>query len=180
MQNFPDGQLVEEVKKGNIGAFEVLVRRYQGKLLSFAYRILRDPHTAEDVVQEAFFKIYQTIGRIDSNRLFANYIFEIVKNEAISYLRKKKREVTLEEYHSISQEESVYEKIAVLHTHSQIKKALGKIERKYRLVITMYYFQDLDYDEIARKLKLPLNTVRTHLRRGRKYLRNELFAEESK
>src|SRR5579859_1664277 len=90
-----DESLIKRVQDGDVSAFKTIVKRYQRPLFSFVFRIMHDEHVSEDVVQETFFKIYKAIDRIDINRKFSTFAFEVAKNSAISYLRKIKKQVSI-------------------------------------------------------------------------------------
>src|SRR5437868_10882522 len=108
MDKKTDLELVLAIQEGDILAFEVLVKRYQYGLLAFTYRIVHDEATAQEVVQDAFVKVYKYVDRVDPARKFSTYLFEITKNTAISALRAKKHTVSLEEVGEIAQDESFY------------------------------------------------------------------------
>lgn len=173
MNNLTDEELVGLIQKGDILSFETLVKRYQRSLFSFVPKIIKSQDFVEDIVSETFFKIYTTIDRIDTNRKFSTYAFEIAKNAAISYLRKRKNNVSLEKV-AISTNENHLENLEKDEEVTKVNRAVGKLAQKYREVIRFYYFKELSYLEISDKLKLPLNTVRTRLKRAKKFLEREL------
>lgn len=174
-----DEDLVRDIQNGDIFAFEGLVKRYQQRLLAFCRRILNDEFLAEEVVQDSLFKIYTTIERIDTSRRFSVYVFEIAKNRAISVLRSQRKNVSLEDIVLASEDATFYEQIAQSEDTQKVRQAINKLNDNYRKVINLYYLQDLSYEEIQKVLKIPLNTVRTHLRRAREALRKVLENEIS-
>lgn len=177
MEDERDEELIRKVQKGSIQAYEIIVRRYQGKLFSFAYRFILEKETAEEIVQDALFNVYKTVDRINTTKKFSTYIFEIAKNMAISYLRKKKITIPLEEQNVVDLNESIYEKMGKEDEKNVLQKAIAKLDSKYQRIIYLYYFNDLSYRKISSKLKMPLNTVRTHLRRAKKLLREAISNE---
>lgn len=168
-----DEQLVAQVREGRISAFETLVKRYQDRLVSFTKRIVGDERLAEEVVQDSFVKVYTAIDRIDTSRKFSTFLFTVAQNTAVSELRKLKKELPLSE-NLPAREESHWEKAAREEEKGLAQGALELLEGKYRKIIRLYYFDDLSYEEISRKLRMPVNTVRTHLRRGKDILRKIL------
>lgn len=163
-----DENLVLRIKEGDISAFEILVRRYQKKLYLFVYRITEDSGLAEEVIQDAFLNLYKTIERVDTTRKFSSYIFQIAKNTAISYLRKRKIAISLKEVIEVAgEDETVYEKLVRKDTVNLLRQKLDKLPFTCRQVIMLYYFEDLSYNQIQKKLKLPLNTIKTRLRRAK-------------
>lgn len=177
MHNQTDEALIQCVKEGEITSYELLVKRYEGKLIRFVTRIVKDRHSAEEVVQDSFFAIYTHIDRIDTSRKFTTYLFEIAKNTALSLLRKRKPSVSLEEIEEIATDESLYEYLLGQERADRIGQALDGLDHKYERVIRLYYFDSLSYEEIGRRLKLPVNTVRTHLSRAKRGLKKLLTYE---
>lgn len=174
-----DEELVRQIQEGSISAFETLVRRYENRLLSFVYRILKNEFDAQELVQDTFFKVYTLIDRIDTSRKFSSYLFEIAKNAAISRLRSRHAEIPLKDESVVETDEKIYEGLAQKQQAEAIRSAITKLPFRYRRVIQLYYFDDLAYEEISRKLKIPLNTVRTHLARAKAALRKHLKYEKS-
>lgn len=178
MKDEKDEELIREIQEGSIKAYEVIVRSYQGKLFSFVCRLVGKEEEAEEIIQDALFSVYKTIDRIDITKKFSTYIFEIAKNTAISYLRKRKITIPLEDYNLVDLEESIYEKMVKENERNDLQKAIDKLDQKYQRIIRLYYFDDLSYEEIGSKLKIPTNTVRTHLYRAKDNLRKILTYEK--
>ncbi len=179
MRDYSDEELVGQIQEGDIFAFEQLVKRYQSKLLGFVYHIIRDEQAADDIVQESFINLYKTIDRVDRSKKFSSYVFSIARNTTISHIRKYKKEVPLDDILASSEEESLYAQIVQAEQSHTIRGALSKIPVQYQKVIRLYYFEDLSYEEVAKSLALPINTIRTHLRRGKDMLRDLLSYEKN-
>jgi len=161
-----DEKLVLRIKNGDIAAFEILVKRYQKRLFYFVYRLTRDFGVSEEIVQDTFLNLYKTFDRVDTQKKFSPYIFQIAKNVAFSYLRKHKKEISLNE--ELAQDsETVYEKLIRSDMVNLVRAKLNELSLPNRRIIMLYYFEDLSYNQIRKKLKLPLNTVKTRLRRAK-------------
>ncbi len=167
MDKKTDLELILAIQEGDVLAFEVLVKRYQYGLLAFTNRIVHDHAVAQEVVQDAFLKVYKYIDRVDPARKFSTYLFEITKNTAISALRAKKYTVSLEKVVEATEDGSFYEDFVRADEGVWVRRAVNKLEKKYKKVITLYYFGDLSYEEISKKLSLPINTIRTHISRAK-------------
>ncbi len=173
-----DEELVEKVQEGDILAFETLVKRYEARLLRFVERIVENEKDAEEIIQDAFLNIYKKIDNIDTKRKFSSYLYTVGRNQAISFLRGKKKELPLkEEIVGSGTPNDVFERIEIVENQERINKALSFLSGRYRKVIKLYYFRELSYKEIGHELSIPINTVRTHLRRGRQMLR-KVFENE--
>lgn len=174
MQIRSDEECIARVKEGDILAYEQLVKRYEKPLLSFVFRMTGSADDAEDIVQDALFSVYVHVGRIDTARKVSSYIFAVAKNTAISYIRKRKKTVALFDDMSVMDDSFLYEQLAQDETLGRIKRVLQMMEKKYRRVIELYYFEDKTYEEISSMMHIPINTVRTHLRRAKEQMKKEL------
>lgn len=174
MRNIADETLVTQVQEGNIGAFEELVRRYQRKLYRFVIRIVPEHHIAEDIVQEACIRLYTSIEQVDTTKKFSSYFYAITRNVTMTFLREKKHDVSFEKVNFLATEESPDTQLIRFDERHRVHQAIASLNTKYKKVISLYYFENLSYEEISRKLKFPINTVRTHLKRAKEALRKIL------
>lgn len=172
-----DQDLIKKVQNGDVAAFEVLVRRYQQKVFSFVRRIVFEDAAAQDITQEVMFRIYTVVDRIDLSKKFSTFLFEVAKNKALDYKKAQKIHLPLEEAEYIDDDFSIYESLIEEEAADQIRLAIQTLPKKYSQVILLYYLNDLSYEEIAEKLGIPLNTVRTNLRRGKEALLEHLTHE---
>ncbi len=178
MQEQSDCDLVRAIQKGDILAYEVLVRRYERGLFSFVFRIVRDDGEAQEIVQDTLFAVYKTIDRINPEKKFSTYLFEIAKNRAISCLRSRKSNISLDTVQEAAVDADFFERVVQMDEAKRIKKALADLPKAYAEAIRLYYFHDLSYVEVGKTMHIPLNTVRTRLRRGRQMLKKALDYEK--
>lgn len=176
MKTISDEALVRDVQEGSISAFEALVGRYQKKLHSFVTYLVRDDISAQDIVQESFISLYKSIDRVDTTKKFSTYLFSLTRNHAISYLRGRKIHLPLEHAADIATRELPETVIEQQDESRRIEAALQDIDEKFSRVIRLYYFDNLSYEETGKALGIPVNTVRTHLRRAKTALRKALSA----
>ena len=158
---------------------------YRNKIQRLAYRMLLSTPDSEDIVQETFIRVYLNLNQFDESQKFSTWIYRIGKNVCIDLLRKKRPVTSLDAELSDSDDDySFYSKIAseetspenfVLQseTQEQIRKSIDKLADKYKIIITLYYLQELSLQEISEKLNLPVTTVKTRLHRGRELLRKK-------
>ncbi len=167
-----DEEIARLVQSGDIEAFGVLTARYEAKLKRYGKKFLSgDAGAVEDAVQESFMKAYQNILSFDASRKFSSWMYRIAHNEFINVLKKKKRE-------------SLFVNIDVLFPHpaaqeqadkpandrlfgETINQCLDQLSPKYREVLTLYYFEELSYEEIADVLHIPVSTVGIRIKRGK-------------
>ena len=179
-----DEQLVK-LTLGNQDYFLCLMKRYEGKLLNYILRISNVSYQeGEDILQEIFIKIYRNLNDFNDKYKFSTWVYRIARNETISHYRKNNAK---DKDLAIDVEDDVFERIAAdLDIEKDIRnkemrivinKALGRINKKYREVITLRFLEDKDYKEISYILKKPTGTIATWLNRAKEELRKELNRE---
>jgi RNA polymerase sigma-70 factor (ECF subfamily) len=177
-----DEQLLSQFKRGDPQAFRLLVDRYTTPIYNLADRLLRDAMEAENVTQETFLRLMLAVERIDLTQPIKPYLFRIAVNMCRD-LARKHRPLAFSEL-SDDPEQGVdsiaddqpepWESLAQAELETRLRQAIDDLPIKFQTVILLHYFEDLSYEEMARTLDLPVNTVRTHLRRAKAYLRASL------
>jgi RNA polymerase sigma-70 factor (ECF subfamily) len=163
-------------------AYGLLVMRYEVPLSRYAGRLLgHNAQAVDDVLQEAFIKAYVNLRDYDRTRAFGPWIYRIVHNEAISFLRKQKTEPPV-----ISGQDGMLlleriaggsdpnEHLARKGADSLMLKCLGDLGQRYRDVLVLRFLEEKSYSDIADILKLPPGTVATLIKRGLDRLRSSL------
>ena len=166
----------------NASAYAPLVRRWEPPLGRYVRRILgRDGQAADDVLQEVFLKAYVNLNDFDLARPFGPWIYRIVRNEAITQLRKNRSEppqVTGEDaillLERLSDGVTAQEILNRERIEYDVRKSINKLEARYREVLILRYLEEKGYDEIAEILALPGGTVATLISRGTRQLRDLL------
>jgi len=180
-----DEELVARVLQGDQGSFGLLVARYQDRLTSFLFRMLRDLDTAHDLAQEVFLRVYQALDRFDPQFKFSTWTFRVAHNLGIDEIRRRKvRWVPLQRPES--EEEGArerelpghgptpYQELRNEQRGDAIQRAIDALPADYRELIVLRHYAELSYEEIAQLKKMPLGTVKNKLFRGRQMLKSEL------
>lgn len=162
-------KLIEETLAGDLSAFEKIVRHYQQPIFRHSLRILKNPDLAEDATQDTFIKFYETLPIFNKKKPIRPWIYKIATNLCFDVLRKHKKVVKLS-WEIESPYESSIDRIIRQEESREIKKAIKNLPVIYKLPIVSHYFRNLSYKQIADALKLPLNTVRTRIKRGKELL----------
>lgn len=160
--------------------FGELVTRYQGRLVNYIARILRDDEEAKDLAQEVFVKVYGALDRFDPRYRFSTWLFRVAQNAAIDTLRK--RRLKLVSIHRESEEgggdweiegdsPTPYATARNIERGAAIRQAIDELPTEYRELISMRHYAELSYDEIAEMKGMPLGTVKNKLFRGRQMLK---------
>jgi len=177
-----DEFLLAQYKQGDAHAFRELVERYTAPIYNLAYRFLRDPMEAENVTQETFLRVVASLERIRLDVPFKPYLFRIAVNRCHDLARKKRPALFADlDTRDDDPIEAIADDAPPLWEHleneelaARLNAAIDDLPAPYQTVITLRYAEDFSYAEIAQTLNLPLNTVRTHLRRAKQQLRRKL------
>jgi RNA polymerase sigma-70 factor (ECF subfamily) len=182
-----DEALVKQFLRGDVAAFTELVTRYTPPIFNLAFRLTDDPAEAENVTQETLLRAYAALPRSRTDLAFKPWLFQIAVNVCRDLARKKRPAAfsELETADDPSPEESIkdeaplpLDQLEERDLERALARAVAGLPDIYRAVITLRYTEELAYDEIAGVLKLPVNTVRTHLFRAKALLRKALTAWE--
>ena len=175
--------LLKEIKNGNLDAFSVLVKKYEKKALNFSYKMLSDMHLAEDVTQEAFLKVLKKIDTFRGASSFSTWFYTILNNLCLDILRKKSRapdiisitrENTNDDEYELQLEDASpgpYESLQNKEIKKILEDAIKKLTPEHRAIIVLRDVEGLEYEEIAKILKISLGTVKSRLSRARLSLR---------
>jgi RNA polymerase sigma-70 factor, ECF subfamily len=168
-----DAQLITEAKGGNLTSFEVLLKRYEKRLHSFAYKKLLDSDAANDVVQETFIRVFKTLQKFDTTKPFTSWMYTIAKNLCFDILRKGRHSAVLE-WDIPDTNESFLSRIIRAEAVTAVWDAIKILPEKYKLPLIGFYFSNLSLRELSYNLNMSENTVKTRLRRAKGYLKVEL------
>ena len=179
-----DEELVAAVLEGERERFGDLVERYQGRLVNYLFRLLRNADDAHDLAQEVLVKVYQVLDRYDPHYKFSTWLFRIAQNAAIDQIRRRRLKlVSLRQDDSEgdgrdwdlpSGERGPYGELRNRERGDAIQEAIEGLPWEYRELILMRHYGELPYDEIARLKQMPLGTVKNKLFRGRQMLKEKL------
>lgn len=176
-QNLTEKQILEIAKKGDLEAFEKLLFIYEKPIYGYILRLVGRKEDAEDLTQETFIKIYRSIAAVDPEKKFKAWVYKIATNTVYNWFKHKKNRPEL---FIIDDENSNFETIDKksvyynIEASYDIESALKKIKPLYKSVLLLHYWQDLGYKEIAEILSLPINTVKTYIRRAKIALDEEI------
>ncbi|MFW0861993.1 MAG: RNA polymerase sigma factor [Candidatus Komeilibacteria bacterium] len=162
--------------------FYCIVRSYEGQLKAYIARITNvDNEEVEDILQEAFIKVYENINSYDSDFKFSSWLYRIVRNETISHWRKNKKrledvqlDITEDFISNLRADTDLNTELDEKFVKEDIQKALNKLPFKYKEVLVLRYIEDRDYKDIGDIIKKPVNTVGTLISRAKKELKNIL------
>ncbi|PIT88234.1 MAG: hypothetical protein COU29_03130 [Candidatus Magasanikbacteria bacterium CG10_big_fil_rev_8_21_14_0_10_36_32] len=171
--------------KGNESSFANLVRKYLRPIYNFVYRYVGNAQEAEDVVQVTFVKVWKNIKKFDQTRSFKTWIFNIAKNTAIDFLRKKKT-IPFSDFEDDNGKNYLEDNLSDVtplppelfdqkDLSQHLTLAMQKLTPKYQVVLSLRYIEQLTFQEIAEVLGEPMNTVKNRCWRAVEMLRQHLI-----
>jgi RNA polymerase sigma-70 factor, ECF subfamily len=174
----PDGVLVERLRQNDLSALELLFERYRAQVYRTAYAVTHDAAAADDILQDTMLKVYKHANRIDLSLPLAPWLYRVTVNLAYTWTtRSRNRWVSIENMvdHLVSPIRNAPDKVAEHREQSdQIEKALDILPFNQRIVVILHYLEEMDLQEIANVLELPVGTVKSRLYYARENLRRQL------
>ncbi len=181
-----DQQLVVRAQQGEKHAFELLVAKYQRKLLRLISRLVRDPAEAEDVAQEAFIKAYRALPQFRGDSAFYTWLYRIGVNTAKNYLVSQGRRPpsstekdneeaeTFEDADALRDINTPESILLSKEIATTVNTAMAKLPEELRTAISLREIEGLSYDEISEVMNCPIGTVRSRIFRAREAIAAEL------
>jgi RNA polymerase sigma-70 factor (ECF subfamily) len=181
MESLSDHEIISRVLSGNTRSFADLVERHKDKAMTLAMRMLRNREEAEEAVQDAFVRAFNALGQFEKRSTFSTWLYRILFNVCSTILSKRGEPVE-----SISSEKNGGEREDEIPDFSEIPdsivegeefrrqviEALNELPPLYSGIATMFYIDDLSYEEIVTITGSPLGTVKARLFRARALLRD--------
>jgi RNA polymerase sigma-70 factor, ECF subfamily len=183
----PSAALIQRAQAGDREAVSALIQSQQTYVYSIAMSLMHNPADAADMTQEAFVRLLRSLGTYRGETKFTTWLYRLVTNICLDGLRRRGRPVdSLDEPAGGQADDGSQtagerladsdrwtqpeEQIELRESATEVRNALGSLPASQRLALTLHYFEDLRYEDIAEVMGLPLNTVKSHIRRGKERL----------
>lgn len=174
-----DGQLIAQVRRGDLRSFEILYEKYKGQVYRAALAISNDSGAAEDILQDCFLRLHANIDRLDGSTPISPWLHRVTVNLAYNYVAKRKRRNTsgdsLLDRLPWSAGSSVDRHLESAVLRDEVQEAIDSLSLPHRVVITLFYMSEFSVEEIAYILDCPVGTVKSRLHYARNTLRKRLL-----
>jgi RNA polymerase sigma-70 factor (ECF subfamily) len=190
----PTPELIKRAQLGESAAFEELVLSQQQYIFSVAMGVLRNTEDASDLTQEVFIRLFRSIHQYNGDSRFTTWLYRMVINLGRDELRKRSRQVPEMAPTSSDDNGDLLDPVTLIADddididpqrsfdrsidQETLQRALDQLEPHYRITLVLFYLRDLKYTDIADIMQIPLNTVKSHIRRGKERLAEILQASD--
>ena len=171
-------QLILHVKEGSHEAFRILVERYMRHAYNIAYGFVNDHDDAEDITQESFVRVFQSIRTFRGDAEFSTWLYRIVMNLSLNRVKQKKKKAQREVQplnHAIAQPERESAAPYCEDIQAHIERVLHQLPTLQRAVVMLRHINGLSTKEVSGILRCSEGTVKTHLHRGLKKMKSRLL-----
>jgi len=163
--------LVKKSKQGDGTAFAQLIRLYEKDLYRVGIAIMKNDNDALDCIQETILSAYKNIGKLAQEEYFKTWLLKILINKCSDSLKRRERQVPMVAPQSGEQRHGDANDL-------DIKAAINRLDKELKLVVILYYYEDMNVVDISQSLNIPPGTVKSRLYRARERLRQFLRSEE--
>ncbi len=170
----PDRQIIQEIRNGQPRRFAVLVDRHKDRALTLAVRMVGNREEAEELVQDSFVRAFRSLDDFRGDARFGTWFYRIVYNVCMTSVMRKKESLSDagEDFPDVAAPEGdPLSQLEEAELQALLAEAIGRLPEQQRAALTLFYVQDMTYEEIAGVTGQPMGTVKTHLFRGREGLR---------
>ena len=178
MPDFDERDLVERCRAGDDAAFGELVDRYKNLVYAVVSRMVANRALADDLAQEVFLKIHRGLPYFRGDARLSTWVYRIVANVCAEARSRRAADLSLDDERVGPSREpgGADTAFAELELRDRLEKAIARLPDNYRLLIAAHYLKGVQYEALAEALDIPLGTVKTHLHRAKRRLR-ELLEE---
>jgi RNA polymerase sigma-70 factor, ECF subfamily len=176
MKELSDEEIAARVQQGDVESFRFLMERFEPKIGRYVKRFIFNQEDSQDVVQEVFIKAYVNIQSFDITRKFSSWVYRIAHNECINEMKRRgKRPLSIFDldvlFPHLAAKETADSEANKQDLRNMLDQGLNQLSAKYREPLILYYYEDMDYREIAEILQIPVSTVGVRLARGKTMLK---------
>ncbi len=170
---------IQDVLDGNKQAYGHIINKYKNQLYATILRMTRNPHDAQDLVQEALVKVYYQLGKFEGKGSFSSWIYRVSINYCMDEFRKKRykmKQVDIDE-ETLSNHNHPEVIFLKKEEHRQLEKLIQTLPEDERMILLLRYVNELGYQEISELVEIPISQVRNKLHRAKKKMRDTVKHE---
>lgn len=168
-----DIQSVQRILAGDKQAYIDIINKYKNPMYATVLRMTKNPETAQDLLQEAFIKVYEQLKKYDQKGSFKSWIYKVAINHCLDQLRKKQIRIGQVEEEQLTNSTTPEVVFLKKEKSRELERLLSGLPEDERIILLLRYANELSYEEICNTLSISLADVRNKLHRAKKKLRNQ-------
>lgn len=170
---------IQQVLAGDKQAYAHFINKYKNQLYATILRMTKNPQDAQDLVQDAFIKVYRNLDKYDANGSFSSWLYRVAINHCMDEFRKKRYSTVQVEIDEERVVNSEHPELVFLKKEKsrQLERLIATLPEDERLIILLRYVNEISYEEIGEVMDVPLSTVRNKLHRAKKKMRETVKRE---
>jgi RNA polymerase sigma-70 factor (ECF subfamily) len=172
--NDEDRIIVSRITAGQKDLFRLLVERHERAVYGMGLSFFRNTEDAADFTQEVFLKTYRSLPRFEGRSRFSTWLYKIAYNTAVNGVKRQKEYRSLAEDEILRDEDTPERKLIRSAAREAVLDALTALPGRYRICVDLFFFYDRSYQEIEVITGYPVNTIKSHVFRAKKLLREKL------
>jgi RNA polymerase sigma-70 factor (ECF subfamily) len=172
-----DQYIVERVVAGETELFRTLVERHQRSVYGLGLSFFRNAEDAADFTQDVFLKAFRSLASFQGRSRFSTWLYRIAYNAAINSVKRRKEYLSLAEETEIPDFDGPERRTLRAFAQEAVSEAIKELPERYRICVDLYFFYDRSYPEIEAVTGFPVNTIKSHVFRAKKLLRERLCDE---
>jgi RNA polymerase sigma-70 factor (ECF subfamily) len=169
-----DQLVVAQIVSGQKELFRILVKRHEQAVYGMGLSFFRNAEDAADFTQDVFLKTFRSLSRFQGRSRFSTWLYRIAYNTAVNGIRRQKEYRSLSEEEPIAEDNTPEREFLRAAAREVIREALEELPERYRICVDLFFFYDQSYQEIEVITGFPVNTVKSHVFRAKKLLREKL------
>ena len=169
-----DRMIVSQIVSGHNELFRLLIKRHERAVYSMGKSFFRNADDASDFTQEVFLKIYHNLPRFEGRSRFSTWLYKIAYNTAVNSFNRKKDYNSLAEEEISGDNETPERKLLKSLARDAVLEAIRGLPERFRICVDLFFFYDRSYQEIETITGYPVNTIKSHVFRAKKILREKL------
>jgi RNA polymerase sigma-70 factor (ECF subfamily) len=169
-----DQMIVSQVVSGQKELFRLLVKRHERAVYGMGVSFFCNSEDASDFTQEVFLKVFRSLPRFEGRSRFSTWLYKIAYNTAVNGIKRRREYRSLAEDECLSDEETPERKVLRSAAREAVLEALAGLPERYRICVDLFFFYDRSYQEIGVITGYPVNTIKSHVFRAKKLLREKL------
>lgn len=175
MSAIPDQHYIDRILQGETNLFAVLVDRYKDMIFTLSLKMVKNREEAEEAAQDTFIKVYHSLSKFKGDSKFSTWIYKISYNNCLDRLKKNKKEdlnISIDEFssHLVKTMDNALSALVDAERKQAIQNCLNLLPREDNFLLTLFYFEDQNLEEIGKIMNINANNVKVKLFRSRQKL----------